>query len=177
MISSRDIFVIWWYTYPPRSLNCSILVKSVRAKRAVQKKVLEKRRPPRNLIVNLVVQRRKLFCVIAYRAGNLFALLAFLRSAQPSIAQECGCELKAAPRGTLGGLTMFHWVCEEREQWQACTNGLAEVGFVFCTDVGMPGRAFGIEGSWKIHFFVKLEKLEKRYKKNRNTVLKKIRKK
>ena len=25
----------WWYTYPPRSLNCSIWVKSLRAKRAV----------------------------------------------------------------------------------------------------------------------------------------------
>ena len=28
----------WWYTYPPRSLNCRIWVKSLRAKRAVQKK-------------------------------------------------------------------------------------------------------------------------------------------
>ena len=24
---------------------------------------------------------------------------------------------------------MFHCLCEEREQWQPCTNGLAEVGF------------------------------------------------
>ena len=36
----RDsIFItIWWYIYPPRSLNCSIWVENLRAKRAVLKK-------------------------------------------------------------------------------------------------------------------------------------------
>ena len=51
-------------------------------------------------------------------------LLAFLRGTQPSIARGCERELKTAIRGTLGSLTRFHWVCEEMEQWQACTGGL-----------------------------------------------------
>ena len=34
--------------------------------------------------------------------------MAFLRSTQSSIARDCEREFKAASRGTLGGLTMFH---------------------------------------------------------------------
>ena len=49
--------------------------------------------------------------------------MAFLRSTESSIARGCETELKAASRGTLGGLTMFHRVCEEGEQWQALANG------------------------------------------------------
>ena len=56
--------------------------------------------------------------------GNVFALLAFLRSIQSSIARDCERELKEASRGTLGGLKMFYWVFEEGEQWRACANGL-----------------------------------------------------
>ena len=47
-----------------------------------------------------------------------------MRSIQSSIARDCERELKTASRDTLGGLTMFNWVCEEGAQWQACTNGL-----------------------------------------------------
>ena len=53
----------------------------------------------------------------------------FLRSTQSSIARDGERELKTAPQGTLGGSAMLHWVFEEGEKWQACTNGLAEVKF------------------------------------------------
>ena len=32
-------------------------------------------------------------------------------------------ELKAEPRGPLGSMTRFHWVCEEGGKWRAPTNG------------------------------------------------------
>ena len=47
-----------------------------------------------------------------------------MRAKQSSIAQDCERELKAASRGTLGYMASFNSVCEEAEQWQACTNGL-----------------------------------------------------
>ena len=79
--------------------------------------------------------------------------MAFLRSTQSSIARGCERELKAASRGTLIDLTMFHWVCEEGEQWQACTNVLLlRFDSVFCTEVGMTGRAVGVEGSMEKSF-------------------------
>ena len=71
----------------------------------------------------------------------------FLRSTQSNIARNCERELKAEARGTLGGLAMFHWVCEAGEQWQAYTNGLLlRLDSIFYTEVEMPGRAVGIDG-------------------------------
>ena len=70
-----------------------------------------------------------------------------MRSTHSSIARDFERDLKAASRGTLGGLTMFHCVCEEGKQWQACTNGLLLRLDLLCTDVEIPGRAVGIEGS------------------------------
>ena len=39
--------------------------------------------------------------------------MAFVRSTQSSILRGFERELKAASRGTLRGLAMLHWVCEE----------------------------------------------------------------
>ena len=78
--------------------------------------------------------------------------LAFLRATQSSIARNCERELKVPIRGTVGSMTRFHLVCEEVEQWQACTNGLfllPRLGSVFCTEIGMPGRVFGVKVSRK----------------------------
>ena len=87
---------IWWYTYPPRSLSSSIRVKSLRAKRAVQNT---------RKAALAAIQRGK----FDRTARDFFlALLAFMCSTQSSIARDCERELKAASRGTLGGLAMLH---------------------------------------------------------------------
>ena len=72
--------------------------------------------------------------------------MAFLRSTQSGIARDFERELKAASRGTLGGLAMFHWVCEVGEQWQACTNGLL-LRLDQSFPQGLECRAVGIGGS------------------------------
>ena len=96
----------WWYTCPPRSLNYRIWVKSLREKKAV-----------------LEIPRNTDFYIKSTR--DLKRGLAFLRATQSSIARDCERGFKAASRGTVKGLTSFHWVFEEGEQWQACTNGFS----------------------------------------------------
>ena len=51
-------------------------------------------------------------------------------------------------------------MCEEGEQWQACTNGpflLPRLDLPFCTEVGMPGRAEPLGRSFLEIVFVKLD--------------------
>ena len=68
--------------------------------------------------------------------------VAFLRAKQSSIARDFERELKAASRGTVRSLAMFHRVCKEGGKLQACTN------CHFCL------------ASWFVYLhFVKLEKL------------------
>ena len=88
ILIKRLVIRNWWYTYTPRSLNCSIWVKSLRAKRAVLEKklevlenikstkncerVLKKYRIARETFLSSIVQRGKLFwqktrnCVYAF---------------------------------------------------------------------------------------------------------------
>ena len=94
------IFRNWWCTYPPGSLNSSIWVKNLRARRTV----LEK-------------NKKKKKSTTEYEQYS--KIVAFSSATQSSIARDCKRELKAATRGTLGSLAMFYWVSNEGEQWQA----------------------------------------------------------
>ena len=67
IISFQDIFRNWWYTCPPRSLNCRIWVKSPREKKSTIKN--EKVRS------KTIILRSKTSTVLetfSYSAGNFF---------------------------------------------------------------------------------------------------------
>ena len=122
----------WWYTYPPRSLNCRIWVKSLREKKQYEKVrsktiILQSKRSTARSKTIILQSKTKFynqnlkneysavnFFATSYSRGNFFVTLsqnegmAFLRSTLSSIARDCERELKTASQGTLGGLTMFH---------------------------------------------------------------------
>ena len=98
-----------------------------------------------------IIERSKQYSKNTYLKNEV---LAFLRATQSSIARDFERELKAASRDTLGSMKRFNLVCEEVEQWQACTNGLfpllrSDRSFLNGFWNAGPGRAVGVEVSRK----------------------------
>ena len=91
------------------------------------RKKLKVRSKPKKLKAALAAIQRKKFDRTARK--TFLAKNGELASSQPSIARDFEREFKAASRGTVESLTMFHRVCKGGGQWQACTNGLF---FFYC---------------------------------------------
>ena len=126
----------WWWTYPPRSLDCSIWVKSLRAKRAVleenSKEIKSKKTslPLKYEQYSKITYKNEVLAFFSrHTTEHCARLWTWVEGCDTRYWRKyCKLSLRVWRGGTMEILHRRHY-------------SAAEVGSVFCTEVGMPGRA------------------------------------